>query len=83
MLPLASPFSLYPHPFHSLLLTSQDKIWPAIDLGQAPIVVYEHPSTMTLTLAPQIDVHMYEWCCPNCNMGQYSWLHRRANSEEL
>ncbi|KAK9986427.1 hypothetical protein SO802_031378 [Lithocarpus litseifolius] len=61
----------------------KDDLWPATTVGQAPTVVCERPSTMTLTLAPQIDVHMSEWRCPNYNIGQYSWSHQGADLEEL
>ena len=82
-LPSNFPVLAVPYPFHSLFLTSQDDLWPTTNLGQAPTVVRKCPSTMTLTLAPQIDVNMCEWRCPNCNMGQYSWSHRDAVAAKL
>ena len=82
-LPSGFPVLTVPYKFHSLFLTSQDDLWPATAVGQAPTVVRECPSAMTLILTPKIDVHMYEWRCPNCNMGQYNWSHQGADGEEL
>ena len=80
--PPASLFSLYPiHfiPYSWLHRTTfgPQQLW------------VRHPSWSAnvppqwLTLAPQIDVHMYEWRCLNCNIGQYSWSHWDADLEEL
>ena len=70
---LASGFRVLPgpHASHSVSWTSQVNLWPTISLGQAPTLDCPHPSTMTLTLAPQMHVSRCEWHSPNYNMGQY------------